>query len=222
MSEIEIKTEELKVLAEKTRLKIMSLLKERGELSLSEISQLTGKAKSTIAEHLRLLLRSEYVGRKQINRSFIYFLTEKGRKILPLLEKEAPSLKIEEIVEVKKQLRLLHEINRITGKRLHLVLPIIAGLSMIIFGYQSLSSIILSLTLGLILGILDISLLEFIESAVLFTISMTLATIIRVNVARNLPVILLSILISASLSFLIFILAGGIAFLGVKLIIKEK
>ncbi|MCS7363870.1 MAG: winged helix-turn-helix domain-containing protein [archaeon GB-1867-035] len=215
MSEIEVKAEELKVLADKTRLKIMGLLREKGELSLSELSELTGRAKSTIVEHLKLLLKNGYIDRRSVNKGFVYFLTEKGMKVFPLFEKEMPSLKIEEVERGRKGfLEPLYEIDRMARGKSHLIFSAIAGLSMIILGYLPLSSIILSIIIGLILGLLNITSSEFIESAVIYSAFTALSAILKTGEIKMLFTILPSILI--------FIVAGGIIFLGVKLIIKEE
>lgn len=223
MSEIELKAEELKVLADKTRLKIMSLLRERKELSLSEISKLTGRAKSTIVEHLKLLLKDGYIDRRALDKGYIYFLTEKGLKIFPLLEKETPSLKIKEVKKKEREiLRSIYEIDKLTKGKVHLMPAAIAGLSMTILGYLPLSSIILSILVGLILGLLRITPSKFIKSAVTYAIFTTLSVVLRISEIRTLFSVVMTVLISATLSFLIFTFIGGVIFLGVKLIIREE
>lgn len=214
MSEIEIKAEELKVLADKTRLRIMNLLRERREMSLSELSEMTNRAKSTIVEHLKLLLKNEYIDRRAVDKGYVYFLTDKGMRVFPLFEKEISSLKIEEVKEEREALRGFYRVDRLVRGKRHLMFSAIAGLSMIILGYLPLSSVILSMIVGLVLGLLKITSSEFVESAIIYAAFTTLSAILKTGEVRMFFTVLPSILI--------FMVVGGIIFLGVKLIIREE
>jgi len=217
-SSIELKAEELRVLADKTRLKILALLKERRELSLNEISNLTGKTKSTISDHLKLLMKAGFIDRRGVDRGYLYFLTEKGEGVLPLIEDKPYKIEaVEEGMGKSEAYGFLADaeewLEKVSGGRRHVIPSIILGLSMIAFGYMPLSAVATSLALGLILGLLNVGGHEFIESSLLYAIFATLSAILREG---NLGMIL-TILPSLA----IFILVGGIAWMGVKLIIQK-
>ncbi len=69
-------------LASNTRIEILKKLKER-RMTLAELSESLGMAKTTVKEHLDKLVEAELVRRVDEGRKWIYYeLTEKGRKIL--------------------------------------------------------------------------------------------------------------------------------------------
>jgi len=211
---VELKAEELKVLADKTRLRILVLLKERGELGLNDISNLTGKAKSTISDHLKLLLKAGFIERKEADRGFLYFLTEKGASVLPLIEDKPYTVRVEEEAASSSfMVNIELWLERIGRGRRHVVPSVLLGLSMIILGYMPLSAVVTSLALGAILGLLDANAREFAESSALYAVFTAISAILREWS--------LAMILTVLPSLAIFILIGGIAWIGVKLIMQK-
>ncbi|MEM2137110.1 MAG: winged helix-turn-helix domain-containing protein, partial [Candidatus Methanomethylicia archaeon] len=84
----EVGVEDIRIISEETRMKIIMLLNERVELGLNDISKLIGKAKSTTSEHLKILMENGVIEREQTERGYIYKLSDKGKRIMEMMRQK--------------------------------------------------------------------------------------------------------------------------------------
>jgi len=218
--ELRVRIEELKVLADETRMRILMLLASKGEMKLSDISRLIGKSKSTVFEHLKVLVGAGLVDRKEIDRAHYYFLTDKGKSAITSISAgDYSSLRHEVLVEKEKleiskvqvAVSIAIELFRMKG---HYLIPLIAGLSMAFLGYVQLSSILASLAVGAFLGFLRVDARKFIKGALVYAVATAISAIIKEGA---LPMVLV-----LPIALGIFILVGGLAYITVKLFIGES
>jgi len=215
-SESIIKIDDVRVLSDDTRLKILMLLKRKGKLKLSEISKITGKTRSTVFEHLKILMKSGLVDREEGDRGHLYFLTEKGIHIISMIEDGEYKVTIEG-VEKKHEFKLSRVfalLDQLTMGKIHFFFSMIAGLLMAILGYVHLASIVVSIIVGVILGLFEIDFRGFIESAIIFSVFTSISAIIREGA--------LSMILVLPLAFIVYMIVGGITWRTVKLIIEKK
>lgn len=75
------------VLGDETRLKILKIIYEKGEVRGADLPQMLGKHRSTISRHLSVLLKYSLVSRRLINGDYYYTLTDDGKNIVSALIK---------------------------------------------------------------------------------------------------------------------------------------
>ena len=74
-----------KFLFSKTKIEILKKLNERN-YTVSELSKILGKSKSTISEHLNALYKMGLVDKESHSKWVYYKITTKGKKVLENLE----------------------------------------------------------------------------------------------------------------------------------------
>ena len=75
----------MKLLFSKTKIEILKKLNERN-YTVSELSKILGKSKSTISEHLNALYKMGLVDKESHSKWVYYKITTKGKKVLENLE----------------------------------------------------------------------------------------------------------------------------------------
>jgi len=75
----------MKLLFSKTKIEILKKLNER-DYTVSELSKILGKSKSTISEHLNALYKMGLVDKESHSKWVYYKITNKGKKVLEKLE----------------------------------------------------------------------------------------------------------------------------------------
>ena len=75
----------MKLLFSKTKIEILKKLNERN-YTISELSKILGKSKSTISEHLNTLYKMGLVDKESHSKWVYYKITNKGKKVLEKLE----------------------------------------------------------------------------------------------------------------------------------------
>ena len=75
----------MKLLFSKTKIEILKKLNERN-YTVSELSKILGKSKSTISEHLNTLYKMGLVDKESHSKWVYYKITNKGKKVLEDLE----------------------------------------------------------------------------------------------------------------------------------------
>ncbi|MEO2116808.1 MAG: winged helix-turn-helix domain-containing protein [Methanocaldococcus sp.] len=75
----------MKFLFSKTKIEILKKLNERN-YTISELSKILGKSKSTISEHLNTLYEMGLVDKERHSKWVYYKITNKGKKVLENLE----------------------------------------------------------------------------------------------------------------------------------------
>ncbi|MCS7097323.1 MAG: winged helix-turn-helix domain-containing protein [Candidatus Methanomethylicia archaeon] len=200
--EEKIEIEDLKIASEETRLKILILLRSK-ELGLNDLSKLTGKAKSTISEHLKILVERNLIERFQVDKGYNYKLTNKGVKILELMQKSVGDIKIES----KRKLTIKDGIDII---KVRLTIPLLTGASMIILGGVHNIIILLSIINGLILGFLNSNYKDLLKGGVIFSSITSIVAALRIGVTA-IPVTYL-------LTIVIYISIGGLTWIILKII----
>ena len=75
----------MKLLFSKTKIEILKKLNERN-YTVSELSKILGKSKSTISEHLNTLYKMGLVDKESHSKWVYYKITNKGKKVLEKLE----------------------------------------------------------------------------------------------------------------------------------------
>jgi len=75
----------MKLLFSKTKIEILKKLNERN-YTISELSKILGKSKSTISEHLNALYKMGLVDKESHSKWVYYKITTKGKKVLENLE----------------------------------------------------------------------------------------------------------------------------------------
>jgi len=200
-----VSIEDLKVLSEETRLKILLLINEKGELGLNELSNMTKRAKSTISEHLKILLENGFIERIRIEKGYYYKLTEKGRKILENIQIEGRIPKISE----GKMFRWEIDVETI---RLEVFIPLLTGISMIFLSGIPRIAILLSIINGFILGILDLKIRDLIKGGIIFSCITAVIAAIKIGI--------MEMLITFIASIIIYMCVGGFTWITIKTIAK--
>ncbi len=77
MAEIERITEDLKILSEPTRLKILQLLLSHNHLCVNAITHKLDVSQSTVSQHLRVLRQADFVYREKRAQHIHYSLNNK-------------------------------------------------------------------------------------------------------------------------------------------------
>ncbi|RLE94721.1 MAG: hypothetical protein DRN04_02295 [Thermoprotei archaeon] len=75
------------VLGDETRLKILKIIYEKGEVRGADLPQMLGKHRSTISRHLSVLLKYSLISRRLVNGDYYYTLTDDGKNIVGALIK---------------------------------------------------------------------------------------------------------------------------------------
>lgn len=79
----------LKILAHPKRLKILSILKKHNGLNVKDISEQSGLPQNVTSEHLRLMLRCNFLDFTKVGRDTYYKITEpQVLKILKCIEEK--------------------------------------------------------------------------------------------------------------------------------------
>ncbi|MFQ3582590.1 MAG: metalloregulator ArsR/SmtB family transcription factor [Chloracidobacterium sp.] len=73
---LELIAARFRVLAEPTRLKLLNLLRERGEMSVGEIVAETGYGQANVSKHLIVLLEAGMVARRREGTSVYYRIAD--------------------------------------------------------------------------------------------------------------------------------------------------
>ncbi len=82
MSEIKLTKETIKALSSETRVKIMKNLNMRRK-TVSELSLELNLSKSTVHEHLTMLLKEKLIEKKENDNKWVYYeLTKKGKELI--------------------------------------------------------------------------------------------------------------------------------------------
>ncbi|MFH8080486.1 MAG: helix-turn-helix domain-containing protein [Candidatus Aenigmatarchaeota archaeon] len=77
--------ESIKMIGTKHRLIIIRMLKD-GEKSFNEMKKLCKMSSKTLSINLKYLVECEIVNKRSEGNKNIYFLTQKGKEITPILE----------------------------------------------------------------------------------------------------------------------------------------
>lgn len=200
-----ISIEDLKILSEETRLKILLLINEKGELGLNELSNMTKRAKSTISEHLKILLENGFIERIRIEKGYYYKLTEKGRKILENIQMERRIPKISE----KKMFKWKIDLETI---RIEILIPLLTGVSMIFLSGIPRIIILLSVINGFMLGVLDLKIRDLIKGGIIFSSITAIIAAIKIGI--------IEMLITFIASIIIYMCIGGFTWITIKSITK--
>lgn len=78
--------ESIKIIGTKPRLVIIRYL-GTNELSFNQMKGTCDISSRTLALNLKFLMKQKIVGMKSVKNKNIYFLTKKGREILPMLDR---------------------------------------------------------------------------------------------------------------------------------------
>lgn len=198
----------MKILSEETRIKIIKLLYDKGELGLNEISEQIKKAKSTTSEHLKILLENEFIVRIQTERGYRYKLAEKGVKAVKMLY-EGEEIKLQKKpTGVNVQIILRQRIPWIRS-----AIPAITGATMIILSGIPHVIIALSILNGALLGIMKSKFKDIVMGGVIFSFITSIISVGKIGVIA-MPIIL-------ALSIIIYICVGGLTWAIIKLVIKH-
>jgi DNA-binding transcriptional ArsR family regulator len=204
----QLNIEDMKILSEETRIKIIKLLYDKGELGLNEISEQIKKAKSTTSEHLKILLENEFIVRIQTERGYRYKLAEKGVKAVKMLY-EGEEIKLQKKpTGVNVQIILRQRIPWIRS-----AIPAITGATMIILSGIPHVIIALSILNGALLGIMKSKFKDIVMGGVIFSFITSIISVGKIGVIA-MPIIL-------ALSIIIYICVGGLTWAIIKLVIKH-
>lgn len=77
--------ESIKIIGTKPRLVIIRYL-NKNEFSFNEMRKLCDISSRTLSLNLKFLMKNKIVGMKTTKNKNIYFLTKKGKEILPILD----------------------------------------------------------------------------------------------------------------------------------------
>jgi len=199
-----VSIEDLKVLSEETRLKILILINEKGELGLNELSNMTKRAKSTISEHLKILLERGFIERIRFEKGYYYRLTDKGKRVLENIGRSGEIPKISGGMFKSK----FH----VKSMKIEIITPLITGASMIFLSGIPRISILLSIMNGLIFGILNLELRDILRGGIIFAFLTSIIAAIEMGIIEMLITFIVSIVIYMSI--------GGLTCITSKLIMK--
>jgi DNA-binding transcriptional ArsR family regulator len=204
----QLNIEDMKILGEETRIKIIKLLYDKGELGLNEISEQIKKAKSTTSEHLKILLENEFIVRIQTERGYRYKLAEKGVKAVKMLY-EGEEIKLQKKpTGVNVQIILRQRIPWIRS-----AIPAITGAAMIILSGIPHVIIALSILNGALLGIMKSKFKDIVMGGVIFSFITSIISVGKIGV--------IAMPITLALSIIIYICVGGLTWAIIKLVIKH-
>jgi DNA-binding transcriptional ArsR family regulator len=204
----QLNIEDMKILSEETRIKIIKLLYDKGELGLNEISEQIKKAKSTTSEHLKILLENEFIVRIQTERGYRYKLAEKGVKAVKMLY-EGEEIKLQKKpTGVNIQIILRQRIPWIRS-----AIPAITGATMIILSGIPHIIIALSILNGALLGIMKSKFKDIVMGGVIFSFITSIISVGKIGV--------IAMPITLALSIIIYICVGGLTWAIIKLVIKH-
>jgi DNA-binding transcriptional ArsR family regulator len=204
----QLNIEDMKILSEETRIKIIKLLYDKGELGLNEISEQIKKAKSTTSEHLKILLENEFIVRIQTERGYRYKLAEKGVKAVKMLY-EGEEIKLQKKpTGVNVQIILRQRIPWIRS-----AIPAITGATMIILSGIPHVIIALSILNGALLGIMKSKFKDIVMGGVIFSFITSIISVGKIGV--------IAMPITLALSIIIYICVGGLTWAIIKLVIKH-
>jgi DNA-binding transcriptional ArsR family regulator len=204
----QLNIEDMKILSEETRIKIIKLLYDKGELGLNEISEQIKKAKSTTSEHLKILLENEFIVRIQTERGYRYKLAEKGVKAVKMLY-EGEEIKLQKKpTGVNIQIILRQRIPWIRS-----AMPAITGATMIILSGTPHIIIALSILNGALLGIMKSKFKDIVMGGVIFSFITSIISVGKIGV--------IAMPITLALSIIIYICVGGLTWAIIKLVIKH-
>ncbi|MCR6690877.1 MAG: winged helix-turn-helix domain-containing protein [archaeon YNP-LCB-003-016] len=204
----QLNIEDMKILSEETRIKIIKLLYDKGELGLNEISEQIKKAKSTTSEHLKILLENEFIVRIQTERGYRYKLAEKGVKAVKMLY-EGEEIKLQKKpTGVNIQIILRQRIPWIRS-----AIPAITGATMIILSGTPHIIIALSILNGALLGIMKSKFKDIVMGGVIFSFITSIISVGKIGV--------IAMPITLALSIIIYICVGGLTWAIIKLVIKH-
>ncbi|MCR6669533.1 MAG: winged helix-turn-helix domain-containing protein [archaeon YNP-WB-040] len=204
----QLNIEDMKILGEETRIKIIKLLYDKGELGLNEISEQIKKAKSTTSEHLKILLENEFIVRIQTERGYRYKLAEKGVKAVKMLY-EGEEIKLQKKpTGVNVQIILRQRIPWIRS-----AIPAITGATMIILSGIPHVIIALSILNGALLGIMKSKFKDIMVGGVIFSFITSIISVGKIGV--------IAMPITLALSITIYICVGGLTWAIIKLVIKH-
>jgi DNA-binding transcriptional ArsR family regulator len=204
----QLNIEDMKILSEETRIKIIKLLYDKGELGLNEISEQIKKAKSTTSEHLKILLENEFIVRIQTERGYRYKLAEKGVKAVKMLY-EGEEIKLQKKpAGVNIQIILRQRIPWIRS-----AIPAITGATMIILSGIPHVIIALSILNGALLGIMKSKFKDIVMGGVIFSFITSIISVGKIGV--------IAMPITLALSIIIYICVGGLTWAIIKLVIKH-
>jgi DNA-binding transcriptional ArsR family regulator len=204
----QLNIEDMKILSEETRIKIIKLLYDKGELGLNEISEQIKKAKSTTSEHLKILLENEFIVRIQTERGYRYKLAEKGVKAVKMLY-EGEEIKLQKKpTGVNVQIILRQRIPWIRS-----AIPAITGAAMIILSGIPHVIIALSILNGALLGIMKSKFKDIVMGGVIFSFITSIISVGKIGV--------IAMPITLALSIIIYICVGGLTWAIIKLVIKH-
>jgi len=198
----------MKILSEETRVKIIKLLYDKGELGLNEIAEQIKKAKSTTSEHLKILLESEFIERIQAERGYRYKLAEKGVKAVKMLY-ESENIKIQK----RSTGAYIQRILRQRGVWVQFAIPVMTGVSMTILSGIPYIIIALSILNGILLGIMESKFIDVIIGGIIFSFITSIVSAGKIGI--------FAIPITLTLSIVIYICVGGLTWIITRLVIKH-
>jgi len=204
----QLNIEDMKILSEETRVKIIKLLYDKGELGLNEIAEQIKKAKSTTSEHLKILLESEFIERIQVERGYRYKLAEKGVKAVKMLY-ESENIKLRK----RSTGAYIQRILRQRGVWIQFAIPVITGASMTILSGISNIIIALSILNGILLGIMKSKFIDVVIGGIIFSFITSIVSAGKIGI--------LAIPITLTLSIVIYICVGGLTWIITRLVIKH-
>jgi len=203
-----LKLSELKVIGEETRIKILELLSERGELGLSEISKLIKKAKSTTFQHLKILIDNGAIKKTIGTKGYLYSLSLKGERVIDIMKRNNyEELKINNEKVSSQHLKII-KVPQNIPKGASYIIPIMLGSSMALFGGLQYIAVLCSIIGGIFFGVIESTIKEFINGGILFSIFVAIAGVIR---ERE-----ITMAISLFPALIIYIFVGGLAWIGIK------
>jgi len=204
----QLNIEDIKILSEETRIKIIKLLYDKGELGLNEIAEQIKKAKSTTSEHLKILLEKEFIKRIQTERGYRYKLAEKGVKAVKMLY-ENEELKLQGKPTGVNIQRILRQ----RSAWIKFAIPAITGASMTILSGKQLIIIALSIFNGALFGVMKLKFRDLVIGGIIFSFITSIISANEIGVIA-MPMIL-------ALSIIIYICVGGVTWAITKLVIKH-
>jgi len=104
------------ILGDETRLRILKIIYESGEVRGADLPRLLGKHRSTISRHLSILLKYSFIKREVRNGDFYYSLTDRGKAIVstliqtefkPIIEVPIKKYSTKEVIKGSKVLKVV-------------------------------------------------------------------------------------------------------------------
>ncbi len=195
-------------LADQTRYRIIKLLIE-GPMATDDLVKAVGKARSTVEEHLSVLLEAKLVTRRREDKRYVYEATGVARTLIDVME---GTFKPSEDVSTEKAGRTLLEVpvkklglNLFKRSTINLyVLSLLLGVlyGFINFYVYPLSYYIAAVFIGLIVGVIGGSVRELLGASALT--ALTVAIVVSLNLQPS----LLYLVLSFPLAFVILAVIG--------------